>query len=62
MSTSMITFTLSAVMLQVFLRDKMNVLLLLFPFAIISKAHKWSAGVTFILSLLPLCSLAEVRK
>lgn len=38
----------------------MNILLLLLPLAIISHAVKWPAGVTFVLSLLPLCSLAEV--
>jgi hypothetical protein len=48
--------------LQVLLKDKMNVLLLLLPFAIISKAVGWAAGATFLLSLLPLCSLAEVRR
>lgn len=53
---------LSFGLLQVLLKDKMNVLLLLLPFAIISKAVGWTAGVTFILSLLPLCSLAEVRE
>lgn len=46
--------------LQVLLRDKMNVLLLLLPLAIVSHALRWPAGVTFVLSLLPLCSLAEV--
>lgn len=48
--------------LQVLLRDKMNVLLLLLPLAIVSHAVKWPAGVTFVLALLPLCSLAEVRR
>jgi hypothetical protein len=47
--------------MQVLLKDKMNVLLLLLPFAVISKAAGWAAGATFLLSLLPLCSLAEVR-
>lgn len=46
--------------MQVLFKDKMNVLLLLLPFAIVSKAVGWAAGPTFILSLLPLCSLAEV--
>jgi hypothetical protein len=49
-------------LLQVLLRDKMNVLLLLLPLAIVSHAVKWPAGVTFVLALLPLCSLAEVRR
>uniref|UniRef100_A0A383V9Q3 Sodium/calcium exchanger membrane region domain-containing protein n=1 Tax=Tetradesmus obliquus TaxID=3088 RepID=A0A383V9Q3_TETOB len=44
---------------EVLLKDKMNVLLLLLPFAVISKAVGWAAGATFLLSLLPLCSLAE---
>jgi hypothetical protein len=41
--------------------NKMNVLLLLTPFAFISAGVGWPAAVTFILALLPLCSLAEVR-
>jgi hypothetical protein len=45
----------------VLLKDKMNLLLLLLPFAVISKAAGWAAGATFMLALLPLCSLAEVR-
>jgi hypothetical protein len=49
------------VQLQVLLKDKMNLLLLLLPFAVISKAAGWAAGATFLLALLPLCSLAEVR-
>lgn len=50
------------VVAQVLLRDKMNVLLVLLPLAIISHALKWPAGVSFVLALLPLCSLAEVRR
>jgi hypothetical protein len=46
---------------QVLLKDKMNLLLLLLPLAVISKAAGWAAGATFLLALLPLCSLAEVR-
>lgn len=46
--------------MQVLLRDKMNVLLLLLPLAIVSHAVSWPAGVTFVLAVLPLCSLAEV--
>jgi hypothetical protein len=45
---------------QVLLRDKMNILLLLLPLALVSHGIKWPAGVTFVLALLPLCSLAEV--
>lgn len=45
---------------QVLLRDKMNILLLLLPLALVSHGVKWPAGVTFVLALLPLCSLAEV--
>jgi hypothetical protein len=39
----------------------MNVLLLPLPFALASHAAGWPAGATFVLALLPLCSLAEVR-
>jgi hypothetical protein len=46
----------------VLLRDKMNLLLLLLPVALVSHAVKWPAGATFVLALLPLCSLAEVRR
>jgi hypothetical protein len=46
----------------VLLRSKMNLLLLLLPPAIIAHALQWPAGAVFVLSLLPLCSLAEVRK
>ncbi|KIZ06925.1 Vacuolar cation/proton exchanger 3 [Monoraphidium neglectum] len=37
----------------------MNVLLLPLPFALASHAAGWPAGATFVLALLPLCSLAE---
>jgi hypothetical protein len=48
--------------LQVLFSNKMNVLLLLLPLAITSKSLGWAAGATFLLSLLPLCSLAEVSE
>jgi hypothetical protein len=44
----------------VLLKDRMNLLLLLLPLAVLSKGLGWSHGATFVLSLLPLCSLAEV--
>lgn len=46
----------------VLLGSKMNLLLLLLPFAFISAGVSWPAGATFILALLPLCSLAEVQR
>ncbi|KAF6253255.1 Sodium/calcium exchanger protein-domain-containing protein [Scenedesmus sp. NREL 46B-D3] len=49
----------TAEVVEVLLKDKMNVLLLLLPLAVVSKAAGWAAGATFLLSLLPLCSLAE---
>lgn len=42
------------------LDSKMNLLLLLTPLAFASAGAGWPAGVTFLLALLPLCSLAEV--
>jgi Ca2+:H+ antiporter len=43
----------------ILLESKMNILLLLMPFAFISHAVGWPSGATFMLALLPLCALAE---
>lgn len=47
---------------EVLLGSKMNALLLPLPFALVSHAAGWPPGATFVLALLPLCSLAEVGR
>lgn len=47
---------------QVLIDSKMNILLLMLPFAMVSANVGWPAGYTFVLALLPLCSLAEVGR
>ena len=46
---------------QFFLGSKLNVVLLVIPFAIISKAVGWGDGPTCALSMVALIPLAEVR-
>jgi hypothetical protein len=45
---------------QFFLDSKLNLLLLAFPLAIVSKAAGFGDGATFVLAMLALCPLAEV--